>query len=377
MKKILSALLLFCLLSTALFSAAAAETTGFGFVNADNVALRKTPGGQKLIRLPKNNCVWIKGEKTDGKGERWYEVNAEYNDEGAYRNRSGWIKAEFVDAGGKLWYDVKSIVAERFGMIVLRNDGTVESAGSSTDQHLRNWYTGRKKVRQAGLSPFGWTYYALDTDGRLWLDDGTTNEEDRFRLISSDHFPFRITEDNRLDGAGEEPPEWVYKPEAGDPELRHVEAMENYNLRLMFLMDDGTVRVADFSGGTIDYPEPDWSAWTDIASLDACCIRFGAGQPYHAAFAAVRKDGTVLAAPGELAALVGSWTEIQKIVIGADWVLGLKRDGTVVSAGTGGAPVPDVSGWTGIIDLGTGGDYCAGVKEDGTVVFAGEYVFTE
>ena len=376
MKKILCALLL-CLLAGAALSAAAAETAGFGFVNADDVALRKTPGGRKLIRLPKNSCVWVKGEKTDSRGDLWYEVNAEYNDEGAYRNRTGWIKAEFVDAGSALWYDAKSIVAERFGMIVLRNDGTTETAGGSTDRHLRNWYTGGKKVHQVALSPFGWTYYALDTDGKLWLDDGTWNDQDRFWLISSDNFPFRITEDNRLDTAADSPPEWVYPPDAGAPELWHVDAMENYNLRLLLLMDDGTVRVADFSEGTIDYPEPDWSTWTDIASLDAYCIRFGAGQPYHAAFAAVRKDGTVLAAPDQLAALVSSWTDIRKIVIGADWVLGLKQDGTVLSAGTGSAPVPDVSGWTGIIDLGTGGDYCAGVKEDGTVVFAGEHVFEE
>ena len=64
-----------------------------------------------------------------------------------------------------------------------------------------------------------------------------------------------------------------------------------------------------------------------------------------------------------------------KIVIGEKWVLGLKRDGTVVSAGIDGKTPPDVSAWSDIMDLGTGKDYCVGVRSSGNLVFAGDYRF--
>ena len=99
--------------------------------------------------------------------------------------------------------------------------------------------------------------------------------------------------------------------------------------------------------------------------------RFSEKGEARFACAAVRKDGTVLAAPAELAALIGGWTRMEKIVIGEKWVLGLKRDGTVRSVGISGAVPPDVSGWTDIMDLGTGQDYCAGVKSSGAMALPG------
>ena len=87
------------------------------------------------------------------------------------------------------------------------------------------------------------------------------------------------------------------------------------------------------------------------------------------------KDGTVLAAPEELSGLIGNWTNMAKIVIGEKWVLGLKRDGTVVSAGIDGKTPPDVSAWSDIMDLVTGKDYCVGVRSSGNLVFAGDYRF--
>ena len=98
-------------------------------------------------------------------------------------------------------------------------------------------------------------------------------------------------------------------------------------------------------------------------------------RKYRAAYAAVRKDGTVLAAPEELAGIVGNWTGMRKVVVGDRWVLGVKQDGTVLTAGLAGETQPDLSGWTDIVDIGTGYDYCAGVRADGTVLFAGDYVF--
>ena len=112
-----------------------------------------------------------------------------------------------------------------------------------------------------------------------------------------------------------------------------------------------------------------------MISLDAASCRFTEDGEPRSACAAVRKDGTVLAAPEELSGLIGNWTNMAKIVIGEKWVLGLKRDGTVVSAGIDGKTPPDVSAWSDIMDLGTGKDYCVGVRSSGSLVFAGDYRF--
>ena len=79
-------------------------------------------------------------------------------------------------------------------------------------------------------------------------------------------------------------------------------------------------------------------------------------------------------------ALLG-WTDLVQVAVSSgesnQFVLGLKKDGTVVAFAPGGTAVPDVSGWTGITDIGNGGDYLVGVKEDGTLVFAGEHRFSD
>ena len=98
---------------------------------------------------------------------------------------------------------------------------------------------------------------------------------------------------------------------------------------------------------------------------------------YVYAFAAVRKDGTVLAAPGTLAEATADWRGIRKTAAGPEWILGLKEDGTVLAAGIEGRTAPDVSSWTDIADIANGGTYCIGVKNDGTLVFAGNFEFSD
>ena len=95
------------------------------------------------------------------------------------------------------------------------------------------------------------------------------------------------------------------------------------------------------------------------------------------AFAAVRKDGTVLAAPAELAELTRGWNDMRKVAIGTDWILGATGDGKVLAAGIEGAAPPDVSGWTDITDIANGRTYCVGIREDGTLLFAGEFSFDD
>ena len=373
MRKIITCILLILLLPV--FASASAETLGFGLVNNTNVALRKAPGGQKLIRLPKDTCVWIRDKQTDSKGDLWYEVNLGYSDGETYRGRSGWMKAEFIDAGNTLWHDVSSVKAGEYGMMALRKDGTVECLCNSDNQELRSWAVGLQDIRQVGLTWLGWGFYALSGTGAFSGSNGNTEKD--IRLMNEFGYPYLLTKDNRLLTGGASSVSWVWPQDVSPEQLSHITAMTNTEYRLLFLTDDGRVYAAYSSADHVAYPEPAWENWTDVISIDAGITTLAGGSPYQYAFTAVRKDGTVLSAPDPLADMLSSWQDIRKISIGSQWILALKNDGTVIILAPGGAKTPDVSGWTGITDIANGGDYIVGVKADGTLVFAGEHNFSD
>ena len=376
-------LLCCCLVLLFMAAAASAEPLGFGFVNNTDVALRRGIGGKTIVRLPRDTCVWIRDSRTDSGGVLWYEINAGLHIDYSNVDYTGWMKAEFIDAGDAVWKDARSVSASNSGMIVLKKDGTVAAAGSKIHSRedggwpaFRNWAGGLHEIRQAGYCTLGLVHYALDRDGAFHSDASPYGILGRYRLrlVGGDSLIVGISTDGRLlSGEEEVSCNWTYPRQPGPEDLAHVAEIQDNGCRIILLMDNGTVFVSeDESGDT----EADWAAWTDIASLDASAAQFTSGERnYHAAYAAVRKDGTVLAAPEELAAVIGDWTGMKKIVVGDRWALGLKQDGTVLSAGFAGVTPPDVSGWTDIVDIGTGYDYCAGVRADGTVLFAGEYVF--
>ena len=355
-------------------SSCCAETPGFGIVNNTDVALRRSPGGQKLIRLPKDTCVWIRDTGTDSGGGLWYEVNLGYYDEGTYRGRSGWMKAEFIDAGEALWHDVSSVKAGQYGLMALRKDGTVECVCDMDNQALRSWAASLRDIRQVSLTWLGWGFYALSGDGTFSDPDGNT--EKSIRLASGYGYPCLITKGNRLLTGGITGLSWVWPRDVSGEELSRIVAMMNTEYRLLLLTEDGRVYAASLTDEVL-IPEPEWEKWTDVVSIDGGISTFTGDRPYQYTFAAVRKDGTVLAAPEQLSDLLGSWRDMKKICIGYQWILGLKNDGTVAVLAPGGTKTPDVSGWTGITDIGNGGDYIVGVRTDGTLVFAGEHVFAE
>lgn len=372
--KFMIAVLLLVALMVSAVSSCCAETLGFGVVNNSDVALRKAPGGQKLIRLPKDTCVWIKDTGMDSQGSLWYKVNLGYSDGKSYSGRSGWMKAEFIDAGSALWHDVASVKAGQYGMMALRKDDTVECVCDMDTQALRRWASGLRDISQVSLTWLGWGFYALDGSGNFIDADGNT--ERNIRLSCQFGYPTLITKDNRLLTGSITGLSWVWPREVSGEQLSHVTALLNSDYRLLLLTDDGRVYAASLSDEIL-MPEPEWEKWTDVVSIDAGISTFTGTRPYQYTYAAVRKDGTVLAAPDQLSSLISSWQDIKKISIGYRWVLGLKNDGTVLILAPDGSNVPDVSAWTGITDIGNGGDYLVGVKEDGTLVFAGEHDFSD
>lgn len=364
-------------------SYSAAETLGFGFVNNTDVALRRGMNGKAVTRLPKDTCVWIRDTGKDSKGVLWYEITAGiHTADSTNVDYSGWMKAEFVDAGDRVWHDAVSVKASHSGMIVLCKDGRVVSAGrqmppadGSDRTNMRIWNDSLRDIVQVAVCEGGLIYSALDSTGAYHdfsYSPGGIGKN-RLRLIGGKMWVYGITEDYRLvTGDHEADLRWVWPHQPGAEELSHAVSIEANPCRILLLMDDGRVFASeDESRDT----EPDWADWTDIVSLEASSAVFSAGGEYHTAYAAVRRNGTVLAAPEELARATKDWTEMRKIVIGGRWVLGLKRDGTVLSAGFAGETPPDVSGWKEITDIGTGYDYCVGIQSDGRVVFAGDYTF--
>ncbi len=385
MKHLLRIALVLCLAAGITFSSgASADSFGFGLVNAGDVAIRKDAGGRKITRLPAGTSVWITGSKEDSRGELWYSVRTQEDTKSGPVNRKGWIKAEFVDAGSGLWHDVASVKAANFGMIVLKTDGTVLCAGNVfPDAQAR--YASLRDVRQAGACTVGWQFYAVDGNGRLFRDGvRSTYVKGGIRLISSDDL-LCVTRDNRLQVTyeGDSRIEWVWPRSGGEALLPHVTEMAGSTFKCLLLTDDGRVCAVNAGEYPEEYgPDPDWETWTDVASVEASVCSSSTWElnghtlrRYVPAFAAVRKDGTVLAAPAELAALTAGWQGIRKVSVGTDWILGLKQDGTVLAAGIDGGVPPDVSGWTDITDISNGSTYCVGVRSDGTLVFAGDFTF--
>ena len=381
---LLCRVLLFCLFFLTA-SCAFADPIGFGIVNASDVAIRKDIRGQKITRLQKGANVWIMESGSDSRGELWYHVRTQDSAESGYPVRTGWMKAEFIDAGSSLWNDVRTVKAASFGMIVLKKDGTVLCAGDYMFCNPQDRYTGLTDIRQIGFCTVGCGFFAVDGHGRLFRDSIQYQAADRIRLAGNTDL-LCITEDGRLQITydGDTRIGWVWPQSSDQVVLSRVTAMAECNFRNLFLTDDGKVYCASLDDTPLDYPEPDWQTWTDIVSIDASVCSYGTYvlsghtlRKYVPAFAAVRSDGTVLAAPESLAALTEGWQDVRKVAVGSDWILGLKRDGTIIAAGIDGRTPPDLSSWTDIADISNGHTFCVGVKQDGSLVFAGDYRFSD
>lgn len=384
MKRLLCLICLLCLLP---LCAVQGDPLGFGFVNANKVALRKEPGGKRLHRLDRDTCVWISDSRTDREGTLWYKINAGVHENHTNYDFSGWMMAQYIVAGDDLWHDVASVSANRLGMIALRTDGTVETAGrpivskdGSAWVSVRGWADGYRDVRQVGVLPF-LDYFLLTRDGRYVraVNANPSLSTTALRLVSGD-IPFpALTYDSRLvygDGGGLTIT-WLHPQHEPDAAaLAHVVQIDGNQSLFLLRTDDGRLFAARFASASYPDTLSDWESWTGLTGISTeTCLAAGSMQYECALYAGVRQDGTVLAAPEKLAALVSGWDDMADVQLAPTYVLGLRRDGTVLSASVNGDFAPDVSAWRDITAIAAADDYCVGVRSDGTLVFAGEHIF--
>ena len=86
-------------------------------------------------------------------------------------------------------------------------------------------------------------------------------------------------------------------------------------------------------------------------------------------------NGTVSMLPERQIPGTETWTGIQDVKAGWDFIIGLRADGTVLSAGGDASIVEQVSQWSDVTAIDASMGYCVGLKADGTLLFAGAYTF--
>lgn len=379
MKRILC--LLMCMMCLLPVHAAGAETLGFGFVNAKDVALRKAPGERRIHRLPKDACVWITDSQTDGEGTLWYKVNVGVRENYTSYDFTGWIMAEFVDAGDEVWHDVASVSACRLGMIALRTDGTVESAGRCcvindkwTD--LRGWADGYTPVVQAGVLPRLAQFVITEGGTLVCSDHGTLFAGISLRMYHGEYPALAISREGELVMDESCELEWLLPQEEPGPEaLARVEQITGSGAVLLMRTSDGSVIAARFRDDYEGDSLPDWSTWTELTGISASSCVDTENRYVCNVYVGVRRDGSLLAEPRWLAEALAGWTDMAQVEVDEHYALGLRKDGTVVSMGLNGHSAPDVSSWQDVTAIAVADDYCVGIRQDGTLIFAGNHIF--
>ena len=92
----------------------------------------------------------------------------------------------------------------------------------------------------------------------------------------------------------------------------------------------------------------------------------------HSFSAAVNSDGKVVSTVSGIINNTKNWKNIVSVEAKEHLVLGVKDDGTVVSAGSNSGGADKISGWSNIVSVSVGYLHSVGLKSDGTVVAVGD-----
>lgn len=123
--------------------------------------------------------------------------------------------------------------------------------------------------------------------------------------------------------------------------------------------------------GVVEYAEEGETEWIKDVAKWGQVEAIAAGNNHAVG---LKADGTVVSAGsnwyGQRSGL-SEWTEITAIDASVETTLGLRRDGTVMAAGFNDKGQCDVTEWTDIVAVAAGEEHSVGLRSDGTVVAVG------
>jgi len=235
------------------------------------------------------------------------------------------------------WNDIIAVSAGKFHTVGLKSDGTVLAVGNMN----RMTDGGQCKVDK-------WTDIVAITAGK--------------------HHTVGLKSDGTCVGVGTD--EYGLQGPASVGRWENIVSIAAGDYFTIGLKNDGTVEVASGYGTTGMYGRPQFTEkngkypeWTDIVAV-------AAGYEF---IVGLKKDGTVVAETPtplyrETIEEVSNWSNIVAIEAGYG-IVGLKADGTVVTAGydRGTTDIDAVNNWSDIVAISADGYHIVGLKSDGSL----------
>ena len=273
------------------------------------------------------------------------------------------------------WADIVSVSVADQHIVGLKADGTVVAAGTEQEDvcDVSEW----SDIVEISTNSFHTV--GLKADGTVVAtgqnNEGQCNVSSWTNIVAISTGQFH-TVGLKADGtviATKFTADSTFFPYAGQCDVsnwNNIASVLARGSRTIGLKTDGTVVAA---GSNCDV-----SGWTDIAALEMgqdCTI----GLKKDGTVVAIweeshRLDGTAVVAANDIKNYlheVNSWSNIIAVAAGDGFVVGVKRDGTVVAVGINTDGQCNVNSWTDIVAIASGSKYTVGLKADGTVVAVG------
>ena len=271
-----------------------------------------------------------------------------------------------------VWKDIVAISVYYTDVVGLKTDGTVVTSGDGEDSRgISSWENligiASHSGKLVGIQMDGRLLFADEYDGEYMKEEFPENYKkmvrESFCSVSFDYFMYAgLKEDGTVIAMGlsEETQEIADSWE----NITAISAHENF---LAAVTNEGKIVVANED-------EERWSQvreWTDIVKMaEINMLDGGRGT------VGLKVDGTLaVSGIGSWKDEAGQWEDIADIAAGTEFLLGLKRDGTVRCVSVFPAELDSISEWTDVIKISVCQDYAAGIKADGTAVVSGNCPF--
>lgn len=357
---------------------AQAETPpGFGYINTNRTNIRESIGGPIVTQLDDGDAVYVIKQQPDGEGRLWYLVNTERGNDRAI---TVWVQARYVTAGSQLFHHIVQVAAGENGLLALQSDGRVAGvADENADTRVfRDTIAQWKNVRQVACGFM--TYLALCEDGSL-RGFGNNAYEDwnsirNVRLLDAKGSNIAFVTEAGVCNQQNYTPCYTL----GEPlDWQRATQITACYWGTIALYPDGGVTGVMYQVENLPTEFQRIEDWRGLVAMDCGDYSLpilGAKDVYlRPLLVGLHADGTVSTLPERQIPGTETWTGLKDAKAGWDFIIGLRANGTVVSAGSNDTLAKQVSEWSDVKTIDASMGYCVGLKTDGTLLFAGEYTF--